>query len=68
MHKVSIESVRLYDFSRRNIVDAEKMAESVDSIYALENGWVTDSYEQRQKRKEDRIKQNIKLTLCNYIL
>jgi hypothetical protein len=37
MHKVSLEQVRLYDFSRNNIIDAEKlMKEAVDEIYNLD--------------------------------
>jgi hypothetical protein len=38
MHKVPEETVRLFDSSRINIVDAEKMREAVDTIYNIVDG------------------------------
>jgi hypothetical protein len=35
LHKTSIQEVRLYDSSRNNIIDAEKIQESVDDIYQV---------------------------------
>jgi hypothetical protein len=35
MHKTDIETVRLFDSSRNNVVDAEKMREAVDTIYNI---------------------------------
>ena len=37
MHKVSLETVRLFDNSRKNIVDCVKMAETVDDLYSIED-------------------------------
>jgi hypothetical protein len=37
MHKTDIETVRLFDSSRNNIVDAEKMREAVETVYSIED-------------------------------
>jgi hypothetical protein len=37
MHKTDIETVRLFDSSRNNVIDCVKMQEAVDLIYDLEN-------------------------------
>jgi hypothetical protein len=37
MHKTDIDTVRLFDSSRNNIIDSVKMQEAVDQIYALED-------------------------------
>jgi hypothetical protein len=37
MHKVSEETVRLFDSSRNNIIDCVKMQEAVDEIYSIED-------------------------------
>jgi hypothetical protein len=37
MHKTDIETVRLFDSSRNNIIDCVKMQEAVDEIYSIED-------------------------------
>jgi hypothetical protein len=37
MLKTDIGTVRLFDSSRNNIVDAEKIREAVDTIYSIED-------------------------------
>ena len=37
MRKITLETIRLYDFSRRNPIDVEKITEAVDDVYRLED-------------------------------